>query len=347
MTIDADEQPIERFKAAVQARAQELELFWKRSLFFWGFIGSAFVGYAAMSDNTGPAAITLTCFGLVCSLAWTLANRGSKYWQENWEQKVAKAEDAVVGELFRKQMPRERKGPFSGYRFSVSRLAIALSDFTVIAWLSLIVLQGFQVYGTSVLAQSTRGYFAAAAMATLVFVAVMVVWTLPESKSEGSFSSTGSAVARNSDASEARSSMNQEAFVRWQGYARDSLAAVNGLFLTYAAALLGLEATILMDQNTTSIANPRWFQVAIWANAASFVLGATVALTRLADARLTARIVRERETGDAETVDELRAGAKTAGKITHLLLRIQVGLFAVAAVSFVGWLYLSFGAKLR
>ena len=37
----------ERLKVAIAARSQEIELFWKRSLFFWGFIASAFVGYAS------------------------------------------------------------------------------------------------------------------------------------------------------------------------------------------------------------------------------------------------------------------------------------------------------------
>jgi hypothetical protein len=32
-----------RFDVAVQVRNFEIELFWKRSLFFWGFISAAFI----------------------------------------------------------------------------------------------------------------------------------------------------------------------------------------------------------------------------------------------------------------------------------------------------------------
>lgn len=37
---------------------------------------------------------------MVCSAAWTLLNRGSKYWQENWETKVELNEKKVTGPLF-------------------------------------------------------------------------------------------------------------------------------------------------------------------------------------------------------------------------------------------------------
>src|SRR5687768_10339196 len=47
----------DRLRYSVDARAQELELFWKRSLFFWGFIASAFVGYAATSEESGPLSL--------------------------------------------------------------------------------------------------------------------------------------------------------------------------------------------------------------------------------------------------------------------------------------------------
>src|ERR1700687_4058379 len=64
----------------IQTRNLEIDLFWKRSLFFWGFISAAFVGYTALRQS--ELRTVLACFGTVCSCAWTLVNRGSKYWQE-------------------------------------------------------------------------------------------------------------------------------------------------------------------------------------------------------------------------------------------------------------------------
>jgi hypothetical protein len=72
----------QRFDVAVQVRNFEIDLFWKRSVFFWGFIASAFIGYAALRKDSPNLALLIACFGMVCSCAWTLLNRGSKYWQE-------------------------------------------------------------------------------------------------------------------------------------------------------------------------------------------------------------------------------------------------------------------------
>jgi hypothetical protein len=39
-----------RYDASVKALQFELDLFWKRSLFFWGFIGVAFIALAEAKD---------------------------------------------------------------------------------------------------------------------------------------------------------------------------------------------------------------------------------------------------------------------------------------------------------
>jgi hypothetical protein len=67
------------FDVAVDTRKLEIQLFWNRSLFFWGFIASAFVGYAALRQHGSDLAVVVACFGVVCSVAWSLANHGSKY----------------------------------------------------------------------------------------------------------------------------------------------------------------------------------------------------------------------------------------------------------------------------
>jgi energy-coupling factor transporter transmembrane protein EcfT len=126
---------------AADTRKFEIELFWKRSLFFWGFIGVAFISYAALYKNgENDLRAIIASFGLVCSVAWTLQNRGSKYWHQAWEQKVVVVEAAVLGaELFSNEEPRKTNLFWGGRRYSVSGLAIALSDFTVIIWLTLLL----------------------------------------------------------------------------------------------------------------------------------------------------------------------------------------------------------------
>ena len=133
-----DRKAAKRFDVSVDTRKFEIELFWKRSLFFWGFIAVAFIGYGALTQAKAPdLAHVMACFGLVCSVAWTLANRGSKYWQEAWEQKVEREErDVLGGPFFSVVEPVQTwKGSWlRARRYSVSKLTIALSDFTALVW---------------------------------------------------------------------------------------------------------------------------------------------------------------------------------------------------------------------
>jgi len=69
-----------RFETALECRHLEIRLFWQRALFFWGFVGVAFVGVATSYVEFPFLALVLSSFGLICSLCWALANRGSKYW---------------------------------------------------------------------------------------------------------------------------------------------------------------------------------------------------------------------------------------------------------------------------
>ena len=133
-----NEMKIKKYDVALATRNFEIELFWKRSLFFWGFIASSFVGYATVVSGKPVLAVLIACFGFVCSVAWSLVNRGSKYWQENWETIVAKIEDEVTGSLFKERGEQNHKGIWlSSRNFSVSKITIALSDFTVLVWLSI------------------------------------------------------------------------------------------------------------------------------------------------------------------------------------------------------------------
>jgi hypothetical protein len=124
---------------AADVRKFEIERFWQRSLFFWGFIAAAFLAYSgSYNKNEELLPFLIAGFGVVCSLAWTLQNRGSKYWQEAWE--VESVEENVLGaSLFSNKEPIKSRGLWNAGAFSVSRLAIGLSDFTVIIWCVLLV----------------------------------------------------------------------------------------------------------------------------------------------------------------------------------------------------------------
>jgi len=132
----------ERLRIAIEARSQEIGLFWQRSLFFWGFIAASFVALASAYGKHPLLAIAISCFGTVCSFCWTLANRGSRRWVVHWEKVVEKEQEEVIGKLFRIKMhPDDAKGWLAARRYSVSRLTIALSDFTFVLWTAMLIYQ--------------------------------------------------------------------------------------------------------------------------------------------------------------------------------------------------------------
>ena len=88
---------------ARENRKFEIELYWKRATYFWTFIAAAFAGYFVAAKP--PADVTtsyiIACLGFMFSLAWYFVNRGSKYWQQNWETHVDLLEDDIAGPIYK------------------------------------------------------------------------------------------------------------------------------------------------------------------------------------------------------------------------------------------------------
>lgn len=134
-----------RSAALVEARENrkfEIELYWKRATYFWAFIAAAFAGYfvAAKAPADVTTSFIIACLGLIFSLAWYCVNRGSKYWQQNWEMHVDLLEDEIAGPIY-KTVVQPRKYRFrdlvDAYPFSVSKINQLLSLFVIFVWLVL------------------------------------------------------------------------------------------------------------------------------------------------------------------------------------------------------------------
>jgi hypothetical protein len=138
------------YETAVETRKLEIQLFWSRSLFFWGFIALAFIAYATLRRYSSDISVVIAGFGFVCSVAWSLGNRGGKFWQESWEIKVERIEPSVTGAMFSQPEDGYSRKNFwlRGRRFSVSKLAIALSDYTIILWFAIIVWEIIRLFGS-------------------------------------------------------------------------------------------------------------------------------------------------------------------------------------------------------
>jgi hypothetical protein len=125
---------------ALDIRKFEIELYWKRATYFWAFIASAFAGYAltyrTSTDHEPWLSLLFSSLGLVFSFGWYLANRGSKFWQNNWERHVDLLEDITLGPLYKVVSIDSMSDNIlnSPGQFSVSKINQILSVFVTVVW---------------------------------------------------------------------------------------------------------------------------------------------------------------------------------------------------------------------
>lgn len=141
---------------ALDIRKFEIELYWKRASYFWTFIGLIYVAYCGVlvkmdvikagfrfCDFQVSILFLISCIGLCLSLAWFYVNKGSKFWQENWENIISLLEERSIGHSYKIILERsDAKGLkaisrilFEPESYSVSKINQLLSLFNVIVWL--------------------------------------------------------------------------------------------------------------------------------------------------------------------------------------------------------------------
>lgn len=126
----------EKLKAALERawlnRDFEINKFWSRSAFYWGFLILNFTGYFQLLrlNNIDYRYIEflMICSGIVFSVAWIYSIKGSKNWQENWEMHIDKLEDYVSGPIYKTVM-----GNRNSY-YSVSRINEIIGWMVLLLW---------------------------------------------------------------------------------------------------------------------------------------------------------------------------------------------------------------------
>lgn len=139
--LDADKLKM-AYDKAWENRNYEIDKFWSRALYFWGFIAATFVAYTAIitSENSqmqkikeSNIDICILALGVIFSLAWWLVIRGSKRWQENWEKHIDYLEDYVSSPIYKTIY-------YSGKTyFSVSKISEYMAITFLGVWIFLLV----------------------------------------------------------------------------------------------------------------------------------------------------------------------------------------------------------------
>jgi hypothetical protein len=132
-----------QLKRAYELRDFEISHYWKRAQYFWGFLAVIYAGFFATliafnkENNFAIEYVLIVCsIGCLFSFAWYLVNRGSKRWQEHWENVINKLEDSLNVSLYIRK-PKVESEFFNAGNFSVSRINITVSFFVFFSWISL------------------------------------------------------------------------------------------------------------------------------------------------------------------------------------------------------------------
>ena len=140
------------FRTSLEMRNFEIDLYWRRTNYFWIMNAALFAGYFILiseyfksiggSNEWGAVYLSYIVFfvsgiSVVLSFSWYLVNRGSKYWQENWEAHVNALGEKVIGPIFTTTISKDEYKLCSildPYRYSVSRVNTIVSFFIFITW---------------------------------------------------------------------------------------------------------------------------------------------------------------------------------------------------------------------
>lgn len=121
---------------AWQVRDFEIELLWKRTNYFAILVGALFVAY--YSEKMTNHKDVIAFLGCISSFVWYLSNRGSKFWQENWESHIYLLETEIgSGILYNIHLKKNSSKWWcflKAYPFSVTKLNSFISLIIFLSW---------------------------------------------------------------------------------------------------------------------------------------------------------------------------------------------------------------------
>jgi hypothetical protein len=176
-TLGIEPNAEEREKALERAYSQrtfEIEHYWKRATYFWGYQIAIFAAFGLLwkgetVNEWNVITLALSVLGILTALAHSLSARGSKFWQENWEHHIDMLEDSVEGRLYKTVWLSDGK-----IGFSVSRINRRLTDYLVIFWLTIASYVAWKFVGSPPPADLIRCIFTPPFSLPLVIMIVLV-----------------------------------------------------------------------------------------------------------------------------------------------------------------------------
>jgi len=149
-------------KNAIMSREFEIQMYWKRASYFWLFVSALWVAFGKLLYDWGyldgsfihnldkystlyqySTLLVLSCAGLGLSVAWYFVNKGSKFWQENWEYQISFLENEIIGKSYKTVLSdrkiRDRyffhQKWLGSFPYSVSKINVFIALTSAFLWL--------------------------------------------------------------------------------------------------------------------------------------------------------------------------------------------------------------------
>jgi hypothetical protein len=134
-------------QTALDIRKFEIELYWKRATYFWTFIAASFLAYGALWSKGDGVALhyglqeIFAGLGFIFTVAWWYVNKGSRFWQKNWEAHVDLLENLVQGPMYKTLHfdLEEEKLLLGAKPYSVSKVNQLVVLFVGCVWVALLL----------------------------------------------------------------------------------------------------------------------------------------------------------------------------------------------------------------
>jgi hypothetical protein len=136
----------EAYKKIWEIRNFEIDKYWTRTAYFWGFIVIIFGGYMSIIAGDKISEISkmhldlyLVLLGYLFSLAWYLVSLGSKSWQLNWETHIDFLENYISGPIYKTVY-------YKNTFYSVSKINEIMAIVVILVWIGLFIQNIYENY---------------------------------------------------------------------------------------------------------------------------------------------------------------------------------------------------------
>lgn len=140
----------EALRIAHDIRKFEIERYWQRSIYFWGFQLTFFAAYWAIlgtaissqSDRVFlllPILLAIAGLALCFAVLWEKLNDGAKTWQDNWERHVDMLEGEFTGHIYKTYIFMNTDVTDTKPPFSVSKINRKIIEIFRIFWVLIFV----------------------------------------------------------------------------------------------------------------------------------------------------------------------------------------------------------------